>query len=328
MSTPANPRRIGLFVLIALALLVTIVLIFGGGRYLSTTSKYVAYFQGSVHGLVVGAPVKLKGVTIGRVVDIRVQYDVDHNRVLTPVIAQADLSKITEIGRGREDRQPTLDELIARGLRARLTQSSLVTGQLYVDLNFLPDRPPVLVGLPWKGLPEIPTVPSGRDQIESTLEKAMADFRELPIRETVETTLRSLQRVEGLLAAPETQASIGNLNRTLEDLQRLIRHVDAKVDGLAQGFAGTTRESERLVRNLNERIVPLLDSTDRTLTAITATFNRAQGTLAMVEGLTEPDSALNTALDDLSAAARSIRLLAETLERNPETLLYGKRQRP
>jgi paraquat-inducible protein B len=343
-----RPTAIGLFVLGALAIAVVLALLFGSGRYFTTTPNYVSYFQGSVHGLNVGAPVKLKGVLIGRVTDIRVLYDRDHDRVLTPVIAQVDLGKIAEIGGGREGARPmNLSELIARGLRARLNQNNLVSGQLYMDLSFLPDKPVVLVGGQDIDLPEIPTVASGRDQLESTLEKAMADFRELPLKDTVEATLHTVQRLESLLAAPETRASIVNLNQTLVDLQGLIRHVDAKVDRLAGSLTGTAEESHKLVQGLNQRVGPLLETTQRTLgtadrtlhaaadafdraqgtlVTIDATVARARGTLETLESFAEPDSELNNALNELSDAARAIRAMAEALERHPDAVLYGRRE--
>lgn len=325
MSQPVNTRLIGLFVLGALALAVALTLIFGGGGYFGGARKYVAYFEGSVNGLNVGAPVKLKGVTIGRVSDVLVQYDLENNRVLTPVIAEIDLGKIFETRDGQPARRrPTLEELVSRGLRARLSMQSLVTSQLYVDVNFLPERPARLVGSRNLGLPEIPTLPSNKDEIENTIRDVVSEFRELPLKETVETTLRSLRKVEQLLSAPETQASIVNLNKTLEDLQRLVRHVDTKVDGLAKGLEGTARESQALLKTLNGRMGPLLDSTNKALGSVAETFTHAKGTLSAVEDMAGPDSELSTALRDLSEAARSVRALAESLERNPESLLYGR----
>lgn len=329
MSQPANTRLIGLFVLGALALGIAITLIFGGGSYFGSARKYVAYFEGSVNGLSVGAPVKLKGVAIGRVSDVLVQYDLEHNRVLTPVIAEIDLGKVFETRDSRPaKRRPTLDELVDRGLRARLSVQSLVTNQLYVDVNFLPDKPVRLVGSENLGLPEIPTLPSSKDELENTVQEMVAKVRELPLKETVEATLGSLRKIEQLLSAPETQASIVNVNKTLEDLQRLIRHVDAKVDGLSQGIEGTARESQALLKTLNGRMGPLLDSTHQALGSINETFTQAKGTLGTVnnamEGITDPDAELGTALRELSDAARSIRALAETLERHPETLIYGR----
>lgn len=332
MSKPTNTRLIGLFVLGALALAVALTLIFGGGGYFGGARKYVAYFEGSVNGLNVGAPVKLKGVTIGRVSDVLVQYDLEHNRVQTPVVAEIDLGKVFETRDGQPARhRPTLQELVDRGLRARLSVQSLVTNQLYVDVNFLPDKPVRLVGGQDLGLPEIPTLPSSKDEIENTVRDVVSEFRELPLKETVEALLGSLRKIEQLLSAPETQASIVNLNQALEDLRGLIRHVDTKVDGLSKGLEGTARESQVLLKTLNGRMGPLLDSTNKALGSVAETFAHAKGTLGTmndaVEGMTDPDSELSTALRDLSEAARSVRALAESLERNPEALLYGRDSR-
>jgi paraquat-inducible protein B len=343
MSRPASPRLIGLFVLGALALAVALTLTFGGGSLFSGARKYVIYFDGSVNGLNVGAPVKLRGVGIGRVSDIRVQYDTEHSRVLTPVIADIDLGKIFETRDSQPvPHRPTLDELVERGLRARLAMQSLVTSQLYVDVNFMPDKPVRLIGGEHLGLPEIPALPSSKDEIENTVQKLASDLRELPLKETVQATLNSLKKVEQLLSAPETQASVGNVNRTLEDLQKLIRHVDAKVDGLTKGIEGTAQESQALLKTLNGRMGPLLDTANKALGSIDATFSQAKGTLGHVNNtlgsvntavgtingtvadMADPDSQLNAAVRDLSDAARSIRNLADTLERHPDVLIYGR----
>ena len=327
MSKPADPRLIGLFVLGALALAAALALMFGGGRYFTSAQRYVASFHGSVNGLNVGAPVKLKGVGIGRVTDILVQYDMQHNRVLTPVIVQIDLGKLMDIRENdKPPHSPSLAELVERGLRARLSMQSLVTSQLYVDVNFYPNRPAQWVGAPELGLPEIPTIPSGREELENTIQDTLAEVRELPIKETVEATLHSVQRLEHLLAKPELEAGIVNLNRTLEDLQRLIRHMDGKVDTLSRDLDATVKSSRVLVSSLHERLPPLLDSADKTLSAAAAAAIQAKSTLSAVEGFGAADSELNTALRDFSKAARSVRALADYLERNPEALIYGRRR--
>lgn len=327
MSKPANTRLIGLFVLGAMALAVALVLTFGGGQYFNSAQRYVAYFPGSVTGLNVGALVKLKGVNIGRVTDILVQYDAARNRVLTPVVMQVDFRKVLNIGEGRQPvRALDLPELIQRGLRARLSMQSLVTSQLYVDVNFLPDKPVQLVGAGELGLPELPTISSGKEELENTVQSVAAQVRDLPLKETVEATRNSLRRVEHLLSKPETDAAIGNLNRTLEDLQKLIRHLDGKVDAVTGNLNSTVEDSHALVKNLNERVVPLLATTEKTMAAIGATAVQARGSLAAVESFGGPDSELNAALRELASAARSVRHLAEALERNPEALISGRRE--
>jgi paraquat-inducible protein B len=326
MSKPANTRLIGLFVLGALALAVALVLTFGGGQYFNSAQRYVAYFPGSVTGLNVGAQVKLKGVSIGRVTDILVQYDAARNRVLTPVVMRVDFRKVLNIGEGHQPSGLELPELIERGLRARLSMQSLVTSQLYVDMNFLPDKPVQLVGAEELGLPEIPTISSGKEELENTVQSVAAQVKDLPLKETVEATRDSLRRVEHLLSKPETDAAIANLNRTLEDLQKLIRHLDGKVDAVTGNLNSTVEDSHALVKNLNERVVPLLATTEKTMAAIGATAVQARGSLAAVESFGGPDSELSAALRELARAARSVRHLADSLERNPEALISGRRE--
>jgi paraquat-inducible protein B len=218
-----------------------------------------------------------------------------------------------------------LPELIERGLRARLSMQSLVTSQLYVDVNFYPGRPVQLVGIPELGLPEIPTIPSGREEIESTIQDTLAEVKDLPLKETFDATLHSVRRLEQLLSKPEIETGIVNLNRTLEDLQHLIRHMDGKVDTLSRDLDDTVKDSRVLVRSLHERMLPLLDTAEKTLAAAADTVTQAKTTLSAVEGFGSSDSELNAALRDFSKAARSVRALADYLERNPEALIYGRR---
>jgi len=315
MSKPANTRLIGLFVMGAIALVVGLTLMFGGHSLFSNHKRYVAYFEGSVNGLNIGAAVKLKGVSIGRVTDIMVQYDMDLNRVFTPVITEIDLAKVMETfdSQPKRHQHPTLQELIDRGLRARLSVQSLVTNQLYVDINFLPDSTEHLVGDRSLGLPELPTIASSKDEIEKTLQQVAAEVRQIPIKETADAALFALQRVDQLLAKPETDATIENLNRTLLNLHQLIKHLDQKVDGLTADLGGAARQGQTLMRHLDERLPPLLVTSERTM-----------GSLEM---MTAPGSELSNTLKDLSDAARAIRTLTETLEHQPDSLVYGKSKR-
>jgi paraquat-inducible protein B len=346
MKASPSARLIGLFVLGGLLLGSILLLMFGSGHYFSKVQRYVTYFDGSVNGLVTGAPVKLRGVAIGRVNDVLVQYDTEHNRVLTPVVAEIDLEKVMETyGRDsdRSHQHPTLDELIDRGLRARLSLQSLVTNQLYVDIDFQPDHPGHLVGEKVLGLPEIPTIPSSKDEIEKTVQQVAKQVRDLPLKDTFDATLGVIRRVDGLLTKPETDASIVNLNQTLLDLQRLLRHLDSKVDSasgnldltakemqqlirrldatvstLTTSVDGAVRDGHLLVNHLNAQIPPLLSNTNEGV-------KQARKTLSAFGDLTEPDSELSNTMRDVSEAARAIRRLADTLERSPDNLLYGKK---
>ena len=163
MSQKANPTLIGGFVLGALVLLVGGVLLFGKGLFFAPKrQQFVIYFSDSVNGLNVGAPVKLKGVTVGTVKDVRVQYDVENARLLTPVIIDFEPERVTDIGGQKRPEVPRTQALIERGLRAQLQMQSLVTGQLYVEANFLPGHPGALGGRRDPGFARDPEHPFDR----------------------------------------------------------------------------------------------------------------------------------------------------------------------
>src|SRR5689334_21039375 len=137
MKQTVSPTVIGAFVLGALALLVSGIIAFGSGQFFRHTKEFVLYFDGSVNGLRVGAPVKIKGVEIGAVKDIRLQLDQGAELNKIPVIVEIDLEKLTSRGSVRAaaaavDREALQKVIVDRGLRGQLEMESLVTGLLYV----------------------------------------------------------------------------------------------------------------------------------------------------------------------------------------------------
>ena len=135
----ANPKAVGGFVLAAVALSVAAVAVFGGGQFFETKRAFVSYFPGSLSGLRVGAPVTLRGVQIGTVTEIWVEAELDSLDFKIPVIMEIEMSRLKGFEAAAYDAQPKLPSLIERGLRAQLSAESLVTGQLAVVLNFLPE---------------------------------------------------------------------------------------------------------------------------------------------------------------------------------------------
>jgi paraquat-inducible protein B len=306
MKTVAHPRLIGLFVLLGLGLWTTIVILWGSGGFLSTLPRYLIYFDGSVNGLAAGSVVRLKGVSIGKVIEVKVRYNPEEAKILTPVVAEIDFAKVIHT---ESERTESLDlkALTAQGLRARLGVQSLVSNQLYVDLEFLPQTSPHVGGSGSEALPEIPTVTSNKEELEKTLEHVANEVRELPLRETVDAAVQVLRHTDQLLAKPETSASIDRLNENLVELKTLILHLDTMA-----------KDGHLLVKQLNGDLPPLINSA-------TETLKQAKASLASVNDLVQPESELGSALRDVSEAARAIRRLADTLERHPDAVLYGKK---
>ncbi|MBV8915632.1 MAG: MCE family protein, partial [Acetobacteraceae bacterium] len=183
----ARPAIVGGFVLGALALAAAAVILFGGSRLFATTSRAVTFFEGSVAGLDVGAPVTFRGVRLGSVVRVALAFDPATRIARIPVTIEIEPDRITWEGA----RPGTADysRLVAAGLRAQLASQSFVTGQLRVDLDFRPDTPIRMVGD--TGLPEIPAIPSELEQLRSKL-------TELPLRDLVDAAQRALNSVDRL----------------------------------------------------------------------------------------------------------------------------------
>ena len=167
MSKKANKTIIGVFVVAAVAMLVAAVLIFGSGKFFKEKSEYIAYFDGSVKGLRIGAPVVFRGVRIGEVQDIALHYYHQELEFKIPVMITLYPDKV--IGMGLETSPQEEDKswakLLDDGLRASLEMQSIVTGQLLIALDFHKDAPLNLQGLKELKLgpdvKEIPTIKTG-----------------------------------------------------------------------------------------------------------------------------------------------------------------------
>ena len=155
MSRQANKSLIGAFVLGAVALIIASIVIFGSRTMFAETYRNVLFFEGSVKGLKVGAPVVFRGVEIGQVTAIVLQVDPTNLTGRVPVYIEIYQQSIVPLeGAPRYDEE-FLQALIQRGLRAQLQPQSILTGQLMVNLDFHPNSPIRLVGFEHR-FPEIP----------------------------------------------------------------------------------------------------------------------------------------------------------------------------
>ena len=344
MNTQASKTLIGAFVVGAVVLIVAGVLIFGGGQFIKKTEKYVLFFQGSVKGLNVGASVLFRGVKIGSVKSITLEADAENLVVYIPVIIEIYPDRIHEV-HGNRNAPANMPGLLKRGLRAQLTSGSLVTGQLLIELEFRPDTPLKLVGLD-KDYPEIPTIPS-------TFDLFFDKLRDLNVDKIVNELLSAIGALEKVLSSPEIPETLHSLRMTVEEARNLVKKLDSKVDPMVNGINETVREYGKLARDVDEKVDPLASSVD-------ATLKDARKLLTNVDGRVEPlassiDKSLKQAFDaltqakktlagaqgtigkespviyqfdktlqDISRMARSIRSLADYLERHPDALLYGK----
>jgi len=313
VSVKANPTLIGAFLLGAIALAVAGLMIFGGGRFFTETETYVAYFPESVSGLNDGAPVNFRGVKVGVVRRIQVQLDAKDLSVSIPAYLELQRRRFREIG-GTIPEGNLIPELIARGLRAQLQLQSIVTGQLSVQLDLLPDRPARYVDQLGE-YPEMPTIPS-------TLQELSEKMEALSIDELVDDAREVITGLKALVNSPELKGILTGVNRFVNsgELQGAVRHADQAIG-----------DFQTLVSNIDGGVGKLSTNTDLTLADVAKTLEEARRTLEAVRqslSIASEGSPIHYELEqmltELTAAARSVRLLAESLERNPEALLRGK----
>jgi paraquat-inducible protein B len=223
MSKKANKTMIGLFVVGALVLLIMGIVVFGSGTLFKRTNKFVLYFDGSVKGLFIGAPVTFRGVSIGTVKDISLIYDSKVGTIMLPVIV--------EIEQGRIKGTPSFGEsggdkkLIALGLRGKLEAQSFLTGQLMISFDFYPDKPAQLRGI-LKQYPELPTLPTSPD--------IFALMDEMPLKEIAKNVEAATKGIDKLVNSGDLQKSIYALQDTLHETKRAMRSLRLLTEYLEQ----------------------------------------------------------------------------------------------
>lgn len=331
MSKQANPKLIGGFVLGAVVLMVAGVLVFGSGRFLKERREYVLFFDSSLQGLNVGALVQLKGVTIGAVKDIKLLFNPDTVSFRTPVYIEVEPGRVSAVagdGLMKEvmeeiDIEKIVDIMVEqRGLRAQLQLQSLVTSKLLVEFDFHPGTPVNLIGLE-KEYKELPTIPTD-------IQTLTRELRKLQIEDLVSDVRQTIVGIRQLMNSPELAESIRSLNETLQDFGKLARNMDGRMVPLATSIDETMKDAQKLVRNIDGQLPPLASRLKDSLEATRSTMEQAKKTLATGEDMAGDDSTLHYILTEtlleVAAAARSIRVIADYLERNPEALLQGKGQ--
>jgi paraquat-inducible protein B len=314
MSRKANPTLIGAFVVGAVVLTVLAVIALGAGRYFHKTYEFVLYFSGSVNGLRVGAPVKFRGVEVGSVKDIRLQLDssLDVDRI--PVIVEIDPEKITSRGYPSSilSDPRVFRQAIDRGMRGQLQLESFVTGVLFVALDLFPNTPVDLVQQPGGGKYrywELPTEPTSLERARGAVSQILAKLAETDFESLVDSMTRAVAGINQLVSSGELKAVIRSSARVTHQLgdaatsiSRLATKLDGQVDSLAADVHLTATDARAAINRVDE----VVGRTDATINDSPTLYQ------------------FDRTLEEVSAAARSLRLLTGYLERNPRSLLTGK----
>jgi paraquat-inducible protein B len=330
MNKKASPTLIGAFVVGALALIVVAVIAFGSGRLFRQSKQFVLYFPGEVNGLNVGAPVKFRGVEIGSVKEILLQLEPDMKVQRIPVIIEVDLEKLTSRGgSGAILQDPKLFKAaIDEGLRAQLRTESLVTGVLYVGFDLFPEIPANFVQPPGSKYQEIPTVPTALEQAQDVASRIINKLEEIDFKGLVSTLNDTVSGVKQLVNSPALKASLQSLEQTIPKVDLAIadiRKLTNNLDGSVGTLTASLQQTSDATRFAMQQAATTMKQTD-------AALKQAEAAMVNIQSASDPDSAtfyeISRSLKEVSSAARSLRLLANSIERNPRALIFGKPERP
>lgn len=330
MKTKVSPAIVGLFVMGALVLGLIALFSFGGINFFSKPQRFMVYFDETIHGLDLGSPVKLRGVRVGRVVDINIRFDSKRNKSVAAVACELSRNSITDVKGAflNVDDRGQLQELIDHGLRAQLGVIGLATGLLYVELDFLDPKayPAAKAETTDVRMAVVPAVPSAISEFQSSLTEIMADLKRVDfaglgreLHGLVADVRRQVNAMEvkGLIAEwtkagqsvnafandPQLKATFANLNAAVADLRGVLTKLDRQIEPAGEKLGATLAEAQQALASFNSTALALRRFVD------------SQQHLG--EGASQ-------AMAKFAEAADAVQRLADFLERNPTALLTGR----
>jgi len=318
----------------------TAIVIFGGNRFFEKEILVITYFEGSLQGLSIGAPVTYRGVTVGQVKDIKIHITTNgkpNQKLIIPVLISLSAGKTLIIDTPNTEKDDNmnifLESMCQEGLRAKLKLVSIVTGKRYVDLAFYENTTPVYRDTIGKYF-EIPTLPSELQQITKMMENIDLDA----LYKKVMSTLNSLEQLtsglEKTLKNERNQYLIDKLTATTESLNQVLLQLNSgipqvltKVNTGLDQINVLTADADKLVNSFDKQIQPIADNIETTLSGIDSTARQANELLVQAGAVLKPSSplyrSLNTAIRQLQKTASSIERLSDYVHRNPDTLIFG-----
>ena len=315
----SRPIMVGVFMLAMVALITTMIMFVGQGK-LSGRNKerMVVIYDTSIMGLNVGAPVTLRGVKIGEVADIKAKLYDDPHLVLNTVFV--DIYPDTIMSSDDSRPELNLDDLYRRGLGVKLKSQSLLTGLLYMEVDFYHDNQPRVMEVKTR-YPQIPTVPSDFESIANELQKMnlpelMSDLGSLA------KNLKEVTSTESFKNLP------AEFNQAMRSFETMAGEMGSSMMDMRNEFVGMAQGMEDMSNTIAEGFPQTNDNINRMLETLTQTLESMDETIELLSDTVAPDSPLMYQLErsatDLGRSARAVQGLAEMLEEQPNALVSGK----
>lgn len=313
---------VGAFVLLALVLVVTGVLTLNKSGWFHTRHQAVVYFDDSVKGLYIGAPVTFRGVKMGEVTRIGVEVNQQTLVARIPVTLTLGTESLQMDSGSGQTQELDLAELVKRGLRARLILQSVVTGQTAIELDFRPDLPGRLLAGGKGAIPEIPTM-------QDKLDALITQVQELPLGEMVTELRQTMRTLNDTLKTSQTaiEKTSQQLNATGVQARQTLATADAALKNVEAQTTLTLQSLQQLSDTTRGTVTQMQPALQQTLQETRLAAEGARRAMQDLAAVAAPGSPLrtdvNAAVSDLSQAARSLRSFADQVEREPNSLIFG-----
>lgn len=333
MAQKMSARAVGLFTVGAIICTVIGILLFGSGDWFKQQTRIEMVFSGSVKGLGVGSSITYRGVRIGEVESINISfYEGENNiniRVVGVIVQQ---QPDNSVFKSSTDQHVIYQSLIKQGVRAQLVQENLVTGRLQIQLEFFQDQPGYAQPSQ-SGFIVVPTVPSEIEILGETLTKLVEQFDGLPIKDISNNLAAVAEGMNQIVNSEEVKSSMTHFSTSLVHLNNLLAKLDKDKGVITDEVLAATRAVTGMANSVAtaaDKSQPLFDGATASLKRLDALLQQSGQTLATYEKLVQPGSELSLTLvqtlQSFERASEQVRQLAETLQRNPESILTGKQR--
>jgi ABC-type transporter Mla subunit MlaD len=319
MSSKSNDFKLGLFVVVAVAILLAALFIFGASKLFEGKTVEETYVAEGVEGLKVGAPVLLRGVPVGEVTSIGFSWNLYHVPEPRYVVVDFTVDKKVSLvppGRGYDER---VQQEVAKGLRARVKSQGLA-GATILSLEYVNPKEYPPLPVPWKSrYVYIPAAPGQMSEILKSVHLITREIKEINFQAIGAQVQKDLLSLDNLLKHFNT-ADIAGVSSNANALVSDLRGVSA---GL-QAFIGQTNELAKAnLQKISADVDHAVLEAGQTVTQLSSTATRLDRMLA---GLDE--TSLNQAIENIRRASDDLQETIRHLRQYPSGVLFGKPPAP
>ncbi len=319
MTVGTNRWKLGLFVIVGFGLALLAAALFGAQTWNKKTIDYVSYFDESVQGLELGAPVKFRGVTVGNVSVIDIAENLRHVQVTCTL----NVEQVGRLNLGQPGKGPS-GVIMHPDMRVQLAQTG-ITGVKFIQIDFFDSTTNPVVALPFKTPANyIPTVASTMKNLEDSVVKTANRLPE--IADDVARTMSQIRAVAQQLEEGKLPERAG---ATLQQANVALGELSAQLKALNTGQLSA--EADKNLKEFNVVLVRtngLLARLESDQGFFRSAERGADAIGEVARGARSLGPELELTLREVRGAARSIKRLADNLERDPDMLLKGRAKRP